>query len=113
MDNNEHVDHSILIELQEIMEDDFTMLLETYLTDSKNKLDALEQAFTLQDLDKIRDISHGFKGSSLNMGAHVLAGFCASVEDLARKPDFEGAQKASSKIFEEYEQVKIIIEQKL
>jgi len=113
MDQNEHIDHAIMNELQEIMEDDFSVLLETYLVDSQSKLDALDQAFILRDLDKIRDIAHGFKGSSLNMGAHVLAGFCASVEDLAKELDFDGAQKASSKIITEFEQVKVIIEQKL
>ncbi|MBL4681181.1 MAG: Hpt domain-containing protein [Pseudomonadales bacterium] len=113
MGQNEHIDHAIMIELQEIMEDDFSVLLETYLVDSQAKLDALDHAFILQDLNKIRDVAHGFKGSSLNMGAHILAGFCASVEDLARALDFDGARKASSKIIEEFEQVKIIIEQKL
>lgn len=113
MDQNEHVDEAILVELQEIMEDDFPVLLETYIVDSQTKLEALNEAFTLQDLDKIRNVAHGFKGSSLNMGAHALAGLCASVEDFARNSEFENAEMVASKIGVEFEHVKSIIEQKL
>ena len=108
-----HLDPEIFAELEEIMEGDFSVLLETYLSDSKSKLDSLGEAFQQEDVKKVRDIAHGFKGSSLNIGAHLLAQLCEEVENFARDEKLGEASQVSPKIMSEFQEVKGFIEQKL
>ncbi|MFT5208889.1 MAG: HPt (histidine-containing phosphotransfer) domain-containing protein [Flavobacterium sp.] len=109
---SDHLDKATFEELKEIMEEDFEVLLETYLLDSNSKLAALQEAFKQKDLAAIREISHGFKGSSLNIGAQALASLCAGIEDLSRESKFAEALVLLQQVIAEYESVKVLIEEK-
>jgi HPt (histidine-containing phosphotransfer) domain-containing protein len=80
-----HLDTDILIALQEIMEDEYGNLLDTYLSDSEERIRALKEAFAEQELTQLRHVAHSFKGSSSNMGAVLLTNLCKELEEAARR----------------------------
>lgn len=83
-DPSDHLDESILNELEALLEDDFVDLIETFLADAKVRLDELSQTVESTVADDIRRAAHSFKGSSLNVGATGLSALCKEMEDFAR-----------------------------
>ncbi|WP_306017594.1 Hpt domain-containing protein [Balneatrix alpica] len=83
------LDQSMLDELRLVMEDEFGLLLETYLDDSDNRLQTLKQALAAADAGKIREAAHSLKGSSGNIGAKELAEICKNLEDAGRESNLE------------------------
>ena len=62
-----HVDSHVLATLREVMEDEFALLLDTFLSDSDERLRLLRQAQAQGDAQAMRMAAHSFKGScSLN-----------------------------------------------
>lgn len=84
-----HVDHGVLVSLQEIMEENYSMLLDTFLQDSTRRLEQLRAAAADSpanaDLAGVSQAAHSFKGSSSNMGALKLAALCSELEQCASK----------------------------
>ncbi|MGH9932359.1 MAG: Hpt domain-containing protein [Pyrinomonadaceae bacterium] len=64
------------------MEDEYPLLLDTFLDDSQKLLSQLHKARTARDLG---EAAHTLKGSSSNMGAFELAKLCCQLEASARK----------------------------
>jgi histidine phosphotransfer protein HptB len=64
--------------LQEVMESEYPKLLDTFLEDSKKRVDALRGA--RNDAKALGRIAHSFKGSSGNLGAVRLAQLCQRLE---------------------------------
>ena len=108
-----HVDEDVIIELREIMDDEFDILLETYLGDAATKLDMIESALEQNDREKLRESAHSLKGSSSNIGALPLSGLCANLEYLARENQIGEARKIIGGVRAEYERVKSLLEAKL
>lgn len=84
---SDYLNLSMISELREIMEDDFSVLYETFIADSEQKLQQLEQAFSLNDSESIRRLAHSLKGSCCNVGANKLADLCEVLENAARDND--------------------------
>lgn len=93
-----HLDDSILSTLRDVMEDEYPTLLEVFIKDSDERIQALhrllnprEAVVALQsdplDLIALGMTAHSFKGSSSNMGAMELADLCRQLEELARSAD--------------------------
>ncbi|GGM03067.1 Hpt domain-containing protein [Pseudomonas asuensis] len=80
-----HLDTDTLVALQEIMEDEYGNLLDTYISDSEERIRALRNACGAQDLVQLRHVAHSFKGSSSNMGAIILTNLCRDLEEAARR----------------------------
>lgn len=76
-----HLDPDVLSALREYMEDEFSTLVDTFLTDSEERL---QQLVVATDATRIFDIAHSFKGSSSNMGATHLAELCHDLEQNAK-----------------------------
>lgn len=81
---NEVLDHKMLEELRLIMEEDFPLLMDTFLTDSARQFDELEKAFQCSDMEALHRTAHGLKGSCGNVGATLLQEACAKLENCAR-----------------------------
>nr|WP_277931639.1 MULTISPECIES: Hpt domain-containing protein [unclassified Pseudomonas] len=60
------------------MEGEYPKLLDTFLEDSKKRIDALRGA--RNDAKALGRIAHSFKGSSGNLGAVQLAQLCQRLE---------------------------------
>ena len=106
----EHVDMEALDELKEVMEDEFSSLIHTYLDDSVMRLESLREAFAAQDADALRKAAHSFKGSCGNIGAPALADLCRRVEDISRAGEVEEAVPLMDLIASEYLEVKVVME---
>ena len=61
-----HLDRDVLSALQEVMEDGYPELLDTFLADAEERLSLLREA---DDADQVGAAAHSLKGSSSNMGA--------------------------------------------
>ncbi|RFD28106.1 histidine kinase [Pseudomonas sp. GL93] len=78
-----HLDTKVLSDLQEVMEGEYPMLLDTFLTDSEERVNALRKA--RDDAKALGQIAHSFKGSSCNLGAVRLAKLCQRLETASIK----------------------------
>ena len=86
---DDHLDEAILSELLDIMEEDFPILIETYLEDAADKLQQIDAALLANDAHNLRELSHSVKGASSNVGALPLAKLCEGVEHLAKDGEVE------------------------
>jgi len=102
-DDMEHLDRDALSALQDIMEDEYPLLLDTFLEDSSKRLGQLHQASNAADLAAA---AHSFKGSSSNMGALRLAELCRQLEQLAGQSPLAGVEGLINQIDREYEVVR-------
>lgn len=76
-----HVDRKVLRDLQDVMEEGYINLLETFLADSEVRLQQLCKA---RNAEQLGQAAHSFKGSASNMGAEGLAELCRQLEERAR-----------------------------
>ncbi|MFJ9989643.1 Hpt domain-containing protein [Pseudomonas putida] len=99
---HEHIDRKVLSDLQEVMEDGYLQLLETFLEDSERRLSQLHEA---KDAHELGMAAHSFKGSSSNMGAVGLAGLCQQLEDRVRQQPLYGIEDLINRIDQEFVEV--------
>jgi len=102
MINQQHLDYDALNALKEVMEDDFLLLIETFLADSKNRLLTLQSLSNSSDNDAIRRAAHSFKGSCSNIGVLYLASLCGSLEHQALESRIENFSEDIRCIEEEF-----------
>ena len=80
MDDDTHVDRSVLSALREVMEEAYPDLLDIFLADSEERLKVLRAA---DSAALVVETAHSFKGSSSNMGALKLTELCHQLEQQA------------------------------
>lgn len=97
-----HIDHKVLSDLQEVMEDGYLQLVDTFLEDSERRLNQLHEAKDAQELGLA---AHSFKGSSSNMGAIGLAELCRQLEERVRQQPLYGIEDLINRIDEEFLEV--------
>ncbi|MDD2105490.1 MULTISPECIES: Hpt domain-containing protein [Pseudomonas] len=97
-----HIDHKVLSDLREVMEDGYLQLVQTFLDDSERRLGQLHAAKSAEEL---RSAAHSFKGSSSNMGAVALANLCQQLEECARRPPLYGIEDLINRIDQEFLEV--------
>nr|WP_220462393.1 Hpt domain-containing protein [Pseudomonas putida] len=97
-----HIDHKVLSDLQEVMEDGYLQLLETFLEDSERRLAQLHGARNAEELGMA---AHSFKGSSGNMGAVGLAQLCQQLEERVKALPLYGIEDLINRIDQEYLEV--------
>ncbi|MBJ9975424.1 Hpt domain-containing protein [Pseudomonas sp. S75] len=99
---HQHIDHKVLSDLREVMEDGYLQLLETFLEDSERRLSQLHMA---KDAQALGMAAHSFKGSSSNMGAVGLAELCQELEERVRRPPLYGIEDLINRIDLEFLEV--------
>jgi len=107
--SDNHLDRDVLNTLQDIMEDEYPVLLDTFVTDSEERLRLLQDAQQDQDAQAMRRAAHSFKGSCSNMGAKALAESCRDLEELARRGELAGSAQLVSRIEREFAIVRILL----
>lgn len=105
MSDVQHVDHDTLAGLREVMEDDFSQLIETYIADSLARLASLQQALVADDCDAMRRAAHSFKGSCSNIGAALLVSLCQDIEQAAAEGSLSGLECRLVELQSEFYQV--------
>jgi len=104
----DHLDTSVLATLQEVMEAEYPVLLDTFLVDSEERLRLLQQACRSGQAENLRQAAHSFKGSCSNMGAALLADLCRQLEEAARLEQIDEAPRLIERIEREFAIVRIL-----
>jgi HPt (histidine-containing phosphotransfer) domain-containing protein len=91
---DKHLDPDVLSALQEVMEGEYPILVDTFLADSEQRLQLLKQA---ANATQFLETAHSFKGSSSNMGAIRLADLCHELELKAQGKIFQALRRLSRK----------------
>ncbi|WP_339082295.1 Hpt domain-containing protein [Pseudomonas sp. TMP9] len=104
-----HLDSSVLVTLQDVMEDEYPVLLDTFLVDSEERLLILHQAEQAADALALQLAAHSFKGSCSNMGALMLAGLCKQLEEAGRREELEQTPQLVEQIEREFAIVRILL----
>ncbi|TQV75345.1 Hpt domain-containing protein [Aliikangiella marina] len=107
---SELLDEQVVNELKDIMGDDLGVLMETFITDSHDKINELESIIYGADNDAIRRLAHSLKGSSKNIGANQLADKCERLEHDARNEKLGDRQAYFDAICESFDLTKTGIE---
>ena len=105
---DKHLDPDVLSTLQEVMEGEYPILVDTFLADSEQRLQLLKQA---ADATQILETAHSFKGSSSNMGAIRLADLCHELELKAQGQNLSGAEALVAEIDREFAFVRPLYEE--
>jgi HPt (histidine-containing phosphotransfer) domain-containing protein len=104
---DKHLDPDVLSALREVMEDEFSTLVETFLADCEERL---QQLTVTGDATRILETAHSFKGSSSNMGAIRLAELCHDLELQARERNFCAIETLVAEIAREFALVRPLYE---
>lgn len=86
---NAHLNSELIVELKDLMEDEFSILLETYLQESERQFANARSAWDEQDLEGLKRFAHSLKGSSSNIGAERLSSLCGRLESGAKQANDE------------------------
>jgi len=113
MNDKPHLDEEALAELRDVMEDEFDILIQTYITDSSERIEALHQALSGNDQDSFAKTAHSFKGSSINIGASRLGDLCLSAEQAGREGRLDDARELLPHLEAEFATVRRLMEESL
>jgi len=80
----QRLDPLVLAELKELLEDDFTDLISTFIRDTQQRLELLASAILTEDFSSARMSAHSLKGSSINIGFVQFAQLCHEMEEAAK-----------------------------
>lgn len=104
----DHLDSRVLATLQDVMESEYPVLLDTFLVDSEERLRLLQSACRSGEAEMLRQAAHSFKGSCSNMGAVLLADLCREMEETARRERLDEAPELIERIEREFAIVRIL-----
>lgn len=113
MSDKPHLDEEALAELQDVMEDEFDVLIRTYIADSRDRIKALRSALQKSDADAFKKSAHSFKGSSINIGAPRLGALCIEAEKAGNDQQLDGAATLLDTIATEFETIRRMLEKSL
>ncbi|MFN2359506.1 MAG: Hpt domain-containing protein [Marinobacter sp.] len=105
MTEKPHLDQEALAELQDVMEDEFDILINTYINDSSDRIAHLRSALEQEDADRFSKSAHSFKGSCINIGAPKLGELCSEAEKAGRDKRLGEAAAMVDAIENEFRQV--------
>ena len=98
-----HMDPKVVDALRDVMEGGFADLLDTFLSDSEERIGQLHNTREAGDLTQV---AHSFKGSSSNMGAVRLSELCRQLEERTRQQEVAGLDELIGSIVNEYAAVR-------
>ncbi|MFT5519864.1 MAG: HPt (histidine-containing phosphotransfer) domain-containing protein [Enterobacterales bacterium] len=96
------INNEIIEELKELMGDDFPLLINTFLEDSDKRLVDLNLALAEDNANKVRELAHGFKGSSANLGVEKLSEISSVLETMGRTEELSGSESKFKELDNEY-----------
>ncbi len=100
-----HLDEEALAELKEVMEDEFDVLIRTFIQDSKSRIATLWQTLEANNNEGFTKSAHSLKGSSSNIGAPQLGALCSQAEVSGRTGKMTEAREILTQIEAEFDVV--------
>ena len=80
----EVIDTEQFEDMRDLLEEDFSDLVQTYIVDSRARVESLRDALARADDATGFDIAHTLKGASANIGAPRLTECCALMQEACR-----------------------------
>ena len=77
-----HIDDAQWQEMQDLLEDDFTTLINQFILDAKQKVKQIRTAHTQGDNTTGLQVAHSLKGASINLGAQTLSQHCHTMQEI-------------------------------
>ena len=93
-DSTQVLDLQQVEELRDVLEDEFSAVIEAYLKDAERKVESVVAAADTQDAEALRHAAHSLKGSCRNVGARQLAESCQVIESLAYEEQLDDVPMA-------------------
>ncbi|OUS26326.1 hypothetical protein A9Q99_19050 [Gammaproteobacteria bacterium 45_16_T64] len=90
----DHFDIESLADLKDIMEEDFQMLIDTFIADSESKVNEIGSLVVGDDPEALRQVAHSIKGSSGNVCATALSEIARQLEAMGKDGDLSAAPAA-------------------
>lgn len=109
MQTSDHLDTAVLDELKEVMGEEYPQLLQTFIVDTANRIQHLDEAISSAQGDAIRRSAHSLKGSASNMGATQLCQYCRQLEQAGQQQEIEQSQRLLAAIRSEYQLLEQIL----
>lgn len=109
----EHLDIAALQDLKDIMESEYETLVHTFISDTRSKLDELDNVIGLNDSENLRKVAHSLKGSSSNVCAFRLSEYARQLEMIAKEGQLQGAKTLLSELETEFCAVSEILSESL
>ena len=105
----QHIDEDMLTELRDVMEEDFPLLIETFLRDSVQRLATIQDAFQNAQTQEFSRACHTLKGSCINLGLDRLADLCRQGELMGGGVDLSRGKALLQAIDTEYRIVRDLL----
>ena len=86
------VESATLNELKEILEDEFPLLVNTYIQDVDQRMAKLRSAIDAADSALVKAEAHALKGSSRNLGVNPLGELFARLEAMGKSGELSEAR---------------------
>lgn len=102
MPGSAHLDQTVIQELRMIMGGDFSLLVQTFVRDSAQRIESIRDAARDSDAEALRRSAHSFKGSAGNMGAIHLVAICRALEEAGRVGEIGGVGPVIAALVNEY-----------
>ena len=87
-----------------------TTIINQYFEDSPQRLQAIAQALEAKDTEALAKAAHGFRSSSANLGAVIVADYCKNLENMAREEKLPENPETLTELETKYEQAKIALQ---
>lgn len=105
----ESIDLDAIMELKDILEDEFDHLIATYIQDTQDKRDRLSVAVKQQNHRLVRELAHSIKGASINIGILKLGELCQQMESAALDTDSGQYTQVLTDILSEIDTVQALL----
>lgn len=109
----ERLNREMLAELRAVMEDEFDLLLETFFSDTRQRVELIESALSSGDPEAFSRACHSLKGSASNLGLGLLLELCRQGEALGRAGSLTGADALLVAIRAEIAEVTPLLRQEM
>lgn len=100
---------AMLAELRTVMEEDFTLLVETFLTDTQTRIRSISEALQQGDADAFRRACHSLKGSASNLGLTELEHFARRGEEMGHSGSLDGAKERLDEISAAFSRIEPVL----
>lgn len=100
------LDSLVQSSLRDLMQEDYPLLLDTFVQDGENRLAILSTSLQQEHWDAFRQAAHSFKGSCGNMGAAALQHACEDAEQAGLRGDAATARQCFLEICRLFQRVR-------
>jgi HPt (histidine-containing phosphotransfer) domain-containing protein len=97
-----HLNLEQLAELKDVLEEEFSVLITTYLQDAVLRQQMITAAISAKDYEAARLAAHSLKGASANLGALMLAEICEHLEHDCRAGRYDNCELYQQQITHEF-----------